>query len=110
MPRIAVNVDALVEDFFPKLRFATRQREWTTSFFSTPRVKTERKESEQVGNCLRFENHRICARLEHSRIASIERFANRFICDTSSIEFADVEVVAQEVTGTGGVRCSRSGR
>src|ERR1041384_4732800 len=110
MPWITVNINALVEDLFADFCFATRQREWTTSFFSTTRVKTECKESEQVGNCLRFENHRIRARLENSRIASIERFANRFICNASSVEFADVKVIAQEVTGTRSVRYSCSGR
>src|SRR6185295_15501069 len=110
MPRIAINIDALVKDLFAELRLATRQREWTTSFFSTPGVKTERKKSQQVGNCLRFENHGICARLENSRVARIERFANRLIGDASRVEFADVKVVAQEVTGTGSVRGSCSGR
>src|ERR1043165_1263514 len=110
MPGITVNVDAFVEDLFAHFRFATRQREWTASFFSTPCVETERKESEQVSYCLRFEDHWIRAGIECARIASIECFSNRFICDVSGVEFADVEVVAQEVTGTGSIGCSRGGR
>src|ERR1700752_4420206 len=110
MPRIAIDVDSLVEDLFADFRFTTRQREWTATLFSTPRVKTESKEPQQVGYCLRFENHGIRARLENFRIASLEGFANCFIGDASSVQLANVMVVAQKVTGARAIDCSCSGR
>ena len=92
--------------FLAEFRFTAGRGEWTASFFSTASVKTESKEPEQVGHCLWLEYHRIDAGFEHARITSIERFANRFVCDASGVEFRDIKVIAKKISGTGpsGVR------
>ncbi len=98
MPRIAVDVYALVEDLFAEFRLAAGRGKRTAAFFSTACVETESEEPEQIGDCLRFENRRINAGFEHTRIARIQRFANRFVRDASGVEFRDVEMVSQEVS------------
>src|ERR1700754_172853 len=107
MPRIAVDIDALVEDFLAQLCLASRRGKWTPAFFRTARVKTERKEPEQIRDGLWFEYRRVNAGFEHSRTACIECFTNRFVGDTRSIEFGNVEMITQEVTGAAAVRCAR---
>src|SRR5262245_12684719 len=110
MPRIAVDVYALVEDLLADFRFTTERGELAATFFSTPCVETESKEPEQIGDSLRFENHGIGAGLEYMWIPSIECFADRFVRNARGVEFGNVEVVAKEVTGTGPVGCSGYGR
>src|SRR5689334_16345540 len=110
MPRIAVDVYALVADLLAEFRFAAGRGERTPTFFSTACVETECKEPEQIGNCLRLENRRINTGLEHARVASIKCFADRFVCDARGVEFRNVKMVAKKVTGTGAIGCSGSGR
>src|SRR6185369_15191302 len=108
MPRIAIDVDALVEDLLADFGFTARRGEWAAAFFSTTRVETERKEAEQIGDCLWLENHGIHAGLKNLWIACVECFADRFVRDACGVEFRDVEVVAKEVTRTRAIGCSRS--
>src|ERR1044072_5597091 len=107
MPRIAVDVNALVEDLLADSRFTAGRGEWTASFFSTARVETEGKEPEQIGDCLWLENPGIRAGPAHSRIAGVEGFPDRFIRHSCGVEFRHVEVVAKEVTRAGPI--GRSG-
>ena len=97
MPRIAVDVDAFVEDLLADFCLSARRGEWTASFFSTASVEIESEEPEQIGDCLRLENRRIDTGFEHARITRVERFANRFVGDARGVEFRNVEMVAQEV-------------
>src|ERR1041384_7846074 len=99
MPRIAVDVDAFVEDLFTEFGLAAGRGKRTTTFLSTARVETKRKKPEQIGNGLRFENRRIHAGFEHARISRFDGFANRFVCDAGGIEFRHVEMVPQKVAG-----------
>ena len=98
MPRIAVDVYALVKNLFTDFRLSTRRRKRTTTFFRTARVKTKSKRAEQIRDCLRLEDHGICSRIERPRITCIECFANCFSGDAGSIEFGNVEMIAEEVT------------
>src|SRR4030095_5983657 len=79
-------------------------------FFSTTRVELERHEPKQVGDCLRFEYRRIDTRFKHARITRIERFADRLVRDARGVEFRDVEMVSQKVTGAGAVGRAGSSR
>src|SRR5215813_14220275 len=110
MPRIAVDVNALVENLLSDFALTTECAERAATFFSTPCVETKSEEPEQIGDCLGLENHGIDAGIEHPGIARIECFADRFVRNARGVEFGNVEVVAEEVTGTGPVGCSGSGR
>src|SRR5215216_2736014 len=106
MPRIAVDVYAFVEDLLTEFSLATGRGEWTTPFFGTASVKTKSEESEQVGDCLRFENRGIDTGFQHTRIACVERFANCFVSDTSGVEFCNVEVISEEISRAGSIGSS----
>src|SRR6185369_1732800 len=110
MPRIAVDVDALVEDLLTDFCFTAGRGERAATFFSASCVETKSEKTEQISDCLWLENHWIDAGIEHTWIASLECFPDRFVCDTRGVEFCNVEVVAKEVTGTGSVGCSGCGR
>src|SRR6185503_7232409 len=110
MPRIAVDVYAFVEDLLAQFRLSARRGERAAALFSTPCVETESKEPEQIGYGLRLQNRGIHAGLENSWVASVQRFANRFVRYARGVEFRNVEVVAEEVTRARAVGCSGGGR
>src|SRR5262245_55787945 len=110
MPRVAIDVDALVEDLLTDFGFTSGGGERAATFFSAACVETKSEKPEQIGDCLWLENHWIGAGLEHTRIASVERFTYRFVGDARGVEFRNVEVVAKKVTGTGPIGRSGGGR
>ena len=69
MPRIAVNIQPLVEDLLADFRLTTRRGKRTAPFFSTARVETERELAHEIRNGLRFEYRRIHSGFQHARIA-----------------------------------------
>ena len=98
MPWVAINVDALVKNLLTDFGLSTRRGERTATLFSAARVEIELKESDEIGDCLRFENRWINSRLQHARITRVESFANGFVCDARRVEFRNVEMVSQKVS------------
>ena len=101
MPRVAVDVYALIENLFAEFCFSICRRKRTASFFSTACIEIESHKAGQIGNCLWLENRRINAWLQYAWITRVESLANRFVGDASSVEFCDVEMVSQKVSRTG---------
>src|SRR6185503_16495989 len=109
MPRIAVDVDAFVEDLFAEFGLAAGSGERTAPFFSTASIEAEREEPEQICDCLWLEYRGINAGFENARVTSVECFANRFVGNTRGIEFRHIEVITKKIPGTRAVRCSGGG-
>src|SRR6185369_2406668 len=99
MPRITVDVYAVIENLLPEFCFAAGSGERAAAFFSTPCVESKSEKPQQIRNCLRLENRRIHAGFKHTRIASFKCFADRFVGDARTVEFRNVEMIAEEVTG-----------
>src|SRR5262245_34024088 len=111
MPGIAVKVDAIVEHFFAKTRFATGRGERTASFVSLARVEgADNKIAEQISDGLWFQDHGILSRAEDTLVPRVERFANLFARDAVGIELPDVKMAAQKISGTAAVRSARGHR
>src|SRR5947209_20045607 len=104
MPRVAIKAQAFIENLLTDFCFAIGSRIRAPSFIRAPRVKAQ---PDEVLGCLRFENHRINTRLELAWIPRIQCFLYRLPGDPRRIEFADIKVVAEEISGTAAIWSAR---
>jgi len=92
MPRVAVNVDAIVEDFFSDPCFPVFRRVRTAAFIGAAGIEAE---AEQVVGGLGFEDDGVGAGVEQTRVFGGDGFLNGFSANAGRIQLGDVKVVAE---------------
>ncbi len=107
MLRIAVQVDALVEQGLPDARLAVLGREGAPSFVCRPRIEAVGQETHQIGHCLGLEDDRVDARFDALRLLRPNRLAHRLPGDPLHVQACEIEVIASEVSRTGAIRAAR---
>src|SRR5215472_2623204 len=100
MPRIAVEIETLVEDLFADLCAAVRRRVRAAAFVGAAGIEPE---LDEIASSLSFENHRINARLECARVARGQGFVDGLASDAIRIELSDIEMGAQKITRTAAI-------
>src|SRR2546426_11212917 len=98
MPGVAIDTEALVEDFFADLRFAARGGEGAATLVGKAGVEDKADKTEQVSHRLRLEHHGIGADIERARLAPAQGLPDGFASDCRGVEVGDIEAVAQGIT------------
>src|SRR2546425_11288631 len=97
MPGVAIDTEALVDDFLADLRFAARGGEGAATLVGKAGVENKADKAEQISHRLRLEHHGIGAGIERARLARAQGLPDGFASDARGVELGDIEVVAQEV-------------
>src|SRR6266478_2346188 len=100
VPGVAVNVNALIEDFFAQPGLAAGRRVRAAAFVGAASVETE---PDEVVGGLGFEDDGINARLEQLRVFGLKRLFDSLAANASGVEFGDIELVAQKIAGAAAV-------
>ena len=105
MPRIAVDVDAFVEDLLAEFRFAARRENGLrpSSALRASKLKAKNPSRSATACGSRIAGYTPGSSTRGLRASSALRIASPA---TRGVEFRNVEVIAKKVTGAGSVGCS----
>src|SRR5204863_2220147 len=101
--RVAVQVQAFVEQLLAHARLAVLRRERAATFLGGAGVEGRGQKAEQVGNRLRLENYRVRRGLDRLRVLRTDRLADRLFRDVLCIQSGEIEVVAGVIPRSGSV-------
>ena len=107
MLRIAVQIDALVEQGLADARLAVLGREGAPSFVCRPRIEAVGQETHEIGHRLGLEDDRVDARFDALRLLRPNRLAHRLSGDPLYVQAREIEVIACEVPRTGAISAAR---
>ena len=101
MPRVAIDVDALVEDLFPDLGLAPGSRIRAAALIGAPRIEAQ---ADQIVSRLGFKNNGIDPRFKCVRIFRGQRLFDGFPANSPGVELRNIKMVAEKITGAASVR------